>query len=52
MRGAGRVLFAAIFLIVVGTLNIIYGIGALDDATSMPTTRGTSSPTSTRLAGF
>ena len=32
MRGAGRVLFAAIFLLVVGTLNIIYGIGALDDA--------------------
>ena len=32
MRGAGRVLFAAIFLVVVGTLNIIYGIGALDDA--------------------
>src|SRR5918994_2082560 len=32
MRGAGRVLFAAILLVVVGTLNIIYGIGALDDA--------------------
>ena len=32
MRGAGRVVFAAIFLLVVGTLNIIYGIGALDDA--------------------
>ena len=32
MRGAGRVLFAAIFLLVVGTLNIVYGIGALDDA--------------------
>ncbi len=32
MRGAGRVLFAAILLIVAGTINIIYGIGALDDA--------------------
>ena len=32
MRGAGRVVFAAILLLMVGTLNIIYGIGALDDA--------------------
>ena len=32
MRGAGRVLFAAILLLVAGTLNIIYGIGALDSA--------------------
>src|SRR4051794_16180300 len=32
MRGAGRVLFAAILLLVAGTINIIYGIGALDDA--------------------
>ena len=32
MRGAGRVMFAAILLIMVGVLNIIYGIGALDDA--------------------
>lgn len=32
MRGAGRVVFAAIVLIMIGTLNIIYGIGALDDA--------------------
>jgi hypothetical protein len=32
MRGTGRVVFAAIFLLVVGTINIIYGIGALDDA--------------------
>jgi hypothetical protein len=31
-RGAGRVLFASIMLVVLGTLNIIYGIGALDDA--------------------
>ena len=31
MRGAGRVMFAAILLMIVGTLNIIYGIGALDD---------------------
>jgi hypothetical protein len=32
MRGAGRVVFAGIVLVIVGTLNIIYGIGALDDA--------------------
>ena len=32
MRGAGRMVFAAIFLLIVGTLNIIYGIGAIDDA--------------------
>jgi hypothetical protein len=32
MRGAGRTAFVAILLLIVGTLNIIYGIGALDDA--------------------
>jgi hypothetical protein len=32
MRGAGRALFAAVLLLIAGTLNIIYGIGALDDA--------------------
>ena len=32
MRGSGRVMFAAIVLLIVGTLNIIYGIGALDNA--------------------
>ena len=32
MRGAGRVVFAAVLLLVAGTLNIIYGIGSLDDA--------------------
>ncbi len=32
MRGAGRVVFAAILLLIAGTLNIIYGIGALDNA--------------------
>ena len=32
MRGAGRVGFASVLLLVVGTLNIIYGIGALDKA--------------------
>jgi hypothetical protein len=32
MRGAGRVVFAATLLLLVGVLNIIYGIGALDDA--------------------
>jgi hypothetical protein len=32
MRGAGRVVFAAILLMMIGVLNVIYGIGALDDA--------------------
>ena len=32
MRGAGRTTFAAVMLLMLGTLNIIYGIGALDDA--------------------
>jgi hypothetical protein len=32
MRGAGRVVFAAILLLLIGTINIVYGIGALDDA--------------------
>ena len=32
MRGAGRVVFAGAMLILVGFVNIIYGIGALDDA--------------------
>jgi hypothetical protein len=32
VRGTGRVIFAAFLLLIVGTINIIYGIGALDDA--------------------
>ena len=32
MRGTGRVLFAGLLLVKLGFLNIIYGIGALDDA--------------------
>jgi hypothetical protein len=32
VRGTGRVIFAAILLMLVGFVNIIYGIGALDDA--------------------
>ena len=32
MRGVGRTAFAAVLLVIAGTLNIIYGIGALDDA--------------------
>ena len=32
MRGAGRVLFVAILLMIAGTLNVIYGIGAISDA--------------------
>ena len=32
MRGTARAVFVATLLLIVGTLNIIYGIGALDDA--------------------
>jgi hypothetical protein len=32
MRGTGRATFAAVLLIVVGSLNVIYGIGALGSA--------------------
>jgi hypothetical protein len=32
VRGAGRVVFAAIVLLIVGFINVVYGIGALDDA--------------------
>ena len=31
-RGAGRVVFAGILLMVAGTLNVIYGIAAISDA--------------------
>lgn len=32
MRGAARATFVAILLLIVGTLNVIYGIGAIADA--------------------
>ncbi len=32
MRGAGRATFAAVLLLILGVLNIIYGIAALDKA--------------------
>jgi len=32
MRGVGRAIFAATLLMIVGIINIIYGIGALDGA--------------------
>ncbi len=32
MRGVGRAIFVAILLMIAGTLNIIYGIGAIGDA--------------------
>ena len=32
MRGGGRAVFAGIVLLMVGFLNVIYGIGALDNA--------------------
>jgi hypothetical protein len=32
MRGVGRTAFAAFLLVLIGTTNIIYGFGALDDA--------------------
>jgi hypothetical protein len=32
MRGTGRATFAGILLLIAGTLNVVYGIGALDSA--------------------
>jgi len=32
VRGAGRIVFAGVLLLIAGTLNIIYGIGAISDA--------------------
>jgi hypothetical protein len=32
MRGAGRATFAAVLLLIAGTINVVYGIGALDSA--------------------
>ena len=32
MRGTGRVVFVAILLLIAGTVNVIYGIGAIGDA--------------------
>ena len=32
VRGAGRAMFAAFLLLIAGVVNIVYGIGALDDA--------------------
>ena len=32
VRGAGRMVFAAILLLIAGTINVVYGIGALDKA--------------------
>jgi len=32
MRGAGRVVFAALLLFLAGLVNIVYGIGAVDGA--------------------
>ncbi|MGZ4201210.1 MAG: DUF7144 family membrane protein [Thermoleophilaceae bacterium] len=32
MRGSGRVVFVGTLLLIVGTLNIIYGIGSVGDA--------------------
>jgi signal transduction histidine kinase len=35
MRGSGRAAFVAALLLIVGTLNIIYGIGSVGDATAL-----------------
>ena len=32
IRGAGRVIFAAMLLLFAGVINLVYGIGALDEA--------------------
>ena len=51
MRGAGRVVFAAVILMIVGTLNIIYGFGALDEANIFINDTRYILTTSTRSAG-
>ena len=38
VRGVGRAMFAAILLMIAGTLNIIYGIAAISDAHFYTTT--------------
>lgn len=38
MRGVGRAAFVAILLLIAGTLNVIYGIGAISDAHFYTTT--------------
>ena len=35
MRGSGRAVFVASLLLIVGTLNIIYGIASIGDATAV-----------------
>ena len=35
MRGSGRAAFVAALLLIVGTLNIIYGIGSISDANAV-----------------
>ena len=32
MRGLGRAIFAAVLLMIAGTINVIYGIGAISDS--------------------
>lgn len=32
MRGSGRVVFAAVLLLIAGLINVVYGIGAIDGA--------------------
>ena len=32
MRGTGRVMFVGFLLLIVGVINVVYGIGALDEA--------------------
>ena len=51
MRGAGRAVFVAILLLIVGTLNIIYGIGAISDANFYVNDTRSSSRISTPWAG-
>ena len=35
MRGTGRAVFVAMLLVIIGTLNIIYGIGSISDANAV-----------------
>ena len=49
--GPGWLLFAGIMIVVVGVLNIIYGIAAIDNSTFFVNDANTSSATSTPGAG-
>ena len=51
VKGGGRALFVAILLLIVGVLNIIYGFGAIGNATFFTDNRPTCSPASMHGGG-